>query len=83
MILGGCDLNNMVLQSFELYNWKTGTQCVFPSLPNPVLNPAVTIMDNTPVYCGGNGINYNYFSECFKLDQNTSLWVQVSVFLTK
>ena len=83
MILGGASLQLIASQSVELYNWKTGTQCVFPSLPNPVLKQAVTFMDNTPVYCGGQDMHISNTPECFQLDQITSLWVQVSIFLTK
>jgi hypothetical protein len=76
MIFGGCDASFNLLQSVELYNWKTGQQCQFSPLPHPIGYPVSTIMGDTAAYCGGFR-SAQSVSECFMLEKSTNLWVQV------
>ena len=65
------------LQSVELFNWRTGQQCSFTSLPNKSVYSISVAMDGIPAYCESR-TDLGQSSHCFKLDKLTKSWMQVS-----
>ena len=80
IIFGG---QSPFLNSVELFNWRTGQQCTFPSLPNPVYGQAAIAVEGTVAYCGGLNNQGQAVLQCFKLQTSTRTWVQVSWLNTK
>jgi hypothetical protein len=81
LIFGG--LSTTLLNTVELYNWKTGLHCLLPSLPYEVFQQVSIVMEGTPVFCGGQSNTAVFVFHCFKLVKQTQTWVQVSLFFTK
>jgi hypothetical protein len=80
LIFGGYVSN--YTQTVELFNWKTFQQCQLPDLPFAVQHQVASVLEGTPVFCGGS-TNSGSSLLCYKLDKTNDTWVQVSVFLWK
>ena len=80
IIVGGQGLYEK-LSSVELFNWKTGEQCLLQELPHGIAAHSGTVMDGVPVICGG--FTTDTDDRCFKLNKTSHYWVQVSNFFTK
>ena len=75
LILGGNGPPFFYLSTVELYNWQTGEQCQLKDLPYGVAAQAATVMDDVPVFCGGDSGRYE--NRCFKLNKADQSWIQV------
>jgi hypothetical protein len=78
LIFGGYTPSTGVLDSVELYNWKTSKQCNLLSLPSKVYGQSAVVMDGTPVFCGGQNDIFEAALQCYKLEKNTKNWTPVS-----
>ncbi len=77
LVFGGLsDFSGSVLNSVELYNWRTGQQCQLPNLTYPIAGQVSIVMNGTPAYCGGT-TDANSL-QCFNLDKVTRTWIKVS-----
>ena len=74
LILGGNGPGTF-LSTVKLYNWQTREQCQLKDLPYGVAAQAATVMDDVPVFCGGDSGRYE--NRCFKLNKTDQSWIQV------
>ena len=78
MIIGGSNGINL-LDTVELFNWKTHEQCDYPAkLPIALSEQSGAVIDGVPVVCGGFGNNQRQRG-CYKLDDVTNSWQAVSM----
>ena len=81
LIIGGDGdaLDDDRLASVELYNWETGEQCQLGDLPRPIAEHTGTVINGTPVYCGGvQDQGYVNSAECYKFNKKDRVWERVS-----
>ena len=68
-----------LLDTVELFNWKTHEQCDYPAkLPIALSEQSGAVIDGVPVVCGGFGNNQRQRG-CYKLDDVTNSWQAVSM----
>jgi hypothetical protein len=81
MIIGGSS-GSALLDSVELFNWKTGQQCFLKSkLPLTVSEHSGTVIDGQPIFCGGYGPNNARQKGCYAYEKSEDRWRNVSVLL--
>ena len=78
MIIGGND-GTALLNTVELYNWKTKQQCMLRErLPSPISETSGIVLDGVPIFCGGYGKDNEIQKACYKFDPQTRAWENVS-----
>ena len=77
MIVGGSN-GTSLLDSVELFNWKTREQCMLKSkLPITISEHSGIVFDGVPIFCGGYGLVNTRQKGCYKLDKDTKNWQNV------
>ena len=78
MIIGGYK-GGSLLDTVELFNWKTNQSCSLPQkLPIVISEHSGTVLNGIPIVCGGYGPENELQSSCFQLDKETKTWKNVS-----
>ena len=76
IIFGGENMmKDVIMSTVELYNWRTGEQCQLKDLPFQVTAHSGIVMDDLPVFCGGNSPPVG--NQCFKLNKADQSWIKV------
>ena len=77
MIIGGSRGPNL-LDTVEMYNWKTNEQCFLrANLPRAVSEHTGAVIDGVPVFCGGYGTSNSRLKDCYKFDRAGQTWKNV------
>jgi len=77
LVFGGLSSSYQYMDSVELFNWKTGQQCLLPPLPYAVYGQTAVVLNGAPVFCGGDS-EHGFVKHCNKFEKSTKSWVQVS-----
>jgi len=78
MVIGGSN-GAMLLDTVELFNWKTHEQCQLKAkLPITISEHTGTVFDGVPIFCGGFGPANTRQKGCYKYDKNVMNWQNVS-----
>ncbi len=79
LIIGG-HRNKDFLSEVELFNWKTQKQCFLKDLPFAVGGHSGAVLNEIPIFCGGQKRNNILFSkDCYKYNKESKNWTQVQI----
>jgi hypothetical protein len=73
MILGGSN-GGGYLDSVELFNFQTYQSCKFGVLPYYLIGLAGGVLDDVPIFCGGESYTTTLENRCYKYEKS---WIQV------